>query len=645
MRSFRNGIPSIVVLAMLVVVQINVTVAAPWASSASSPSGITPRKMITTKDFYRVIARVSTTSDWTYLQVTDGATVADLKWQVLGDAETSKFSANAGNKILASIAKKAAGDTTNATMETNFAITTLQADKPISFLIRKGAIGVTAVTLYNFNVERNIIGVFNAQSDTSFVASIDSVTMGGPLRSTVQGSSRLVWAFYYVWYNSQSWSDSRVIDKPLLGTYDSGDRNTILSHIRMAKSSGIDGFIVSWAGGVTDTRLRTVLDAAAQENFKVTILFESQSNLAGGTREGVLQMFRQFFSNFGDDQRYFRIDGRPVIFVYGVDSQPEATWTDILGTLKSEGHEAFYIAESDNANTDYLEAFDGIHIYEPNTPSAVQALNVTYKRLQLSTRSFGFLYSGMTSRLWAATVTPGFDDALLQRTTNHYLPRDDGNTYRKTFDAALASNPDWILITSFNEYYENSYIEPSTSYGWKYIDLTTQFSSKFKQVAFVPAITIWKGLGSSTVSANKPEKVEITLVNTGNGSAIELQFRETGLPNTLEFLNGTLEGKVDRLLPEESVASAFWVKIITVINATLPRTQVSYRDADNQTYLVTSDIVTVLATIDTVTQAIPPASPLIPGFPLESILVGLGFGLLGLHLICRKRLVNRKRPA
>jgi hypothetical protein len=45
----------------------------------------------------------------------------------------------------------------------------------------------------------------------------------------------------------------------------------------------------------------------------------------------------------------------------------------------------------------------------------------------------------------------------------------------------------------------------------------------------------------------------------------------------------------------------------------------------------------------TVTGVSTPATPPIPGFPVESILAGLGVGLLGLHLIYRNRSAKKER--
>jgi len=61
----------------------------------------------------------------------------------------------------------------------------------------------------------------------------------------------------------------------------------------------------------------------------------------------------------------------------------------------------------------------------------------------------------------AATVSPGYDDSLLQRETTSVVSRLKGGLYEAQWQAAVAAQPDWILVTSWNEFWENTHIEPA----------------------------------------------------------------------------------------------------------------------------------------------------------------------------------------
>jgi hypothetical protein len=65
--------------------------------------------------------------------------------------------------------------------------------------------------------------------------------------------------------------------------------------------------------------------------------------------------------------------------------------------------------------------------------------------------------------------------------TPHRLDRAGGAVYQATFDVALASEPDWLILSSFNEWVEGSYIEPSEFYGDKYLQMTHEFVRQFQQ--------------------------------------------------------------------------------------------------------------------------------------------------------------------
>ena len=66
-----------------------------------------------------------------------------------------------------------------------------------------------------------------------------------------------------------------------------------------------------------------------------------------------------------------------------------------------------------------------------------------------------------------ATVIPGWDDTKLVERVYDRRPTDrrDGSTYRALWEKAIAANVDWVLITSWNEWFENSIMEPTTEFG------------------------------------------------------------------------------------------------------------------------------------------------------------------------------------
>ena len=69
--------------------------------------------------------------------------------------------------------------------------------------------------------------------------------------------------------------------------------------------------------------------------------------------------------------------------------------------------------------------------------------------------------------LWIAPAAPGFDARLVGGSS--VVERRNGATLRTQLDAATASAPDALGLISWNEFSENTHIEPSRAYGSRYL--------------------------------------------------------------------------------------------------------------------------------------------------------------------------------
>jgi hypothetical protein len=82
--------------------------------------------------------------------------------------------------------------------------------------------------------------------------------------------------------------------------------------------------------------------------------------------------------------------------------------------------------------------------------------------------------------LTVATVSPGYDDTNLRGDLNAVVPRGPaGERYIATWDSAIAAQPDWVLITSWNEWFEGTHIEPSVGNGDLALRQTAEQAARF----------------------------------------------------------------------------------------------------------------------------------------------------------------------
>jgi hypothetical protein len=293
-------------------------------------------------------------------------------------------------------------------------------------------------------------------------------------------------AFYYTWFDENSWNPGRVPDVPAQ-TYVSRDRGVMGRHIDQAKGAGIDAFVVSWYGprvdnNQTETNFRAMLDEAAARGFRLALDVEVTSPFFGGPGD-VQAALQTLLATHARHPAYLKVGGKPVIFFWRQQRFGTGTWGAIRQAV-DPGHNSLWIEEG--VDTSPLSVFDGHHLYKViwNPPTD----------LAYTANKFGRLVRGAAASLGApkvyvATAMPGWDDRKLGRGDSFGIGREGGAVYERSWQAAIGGSPDWIVITSFNEWPEGTYIEPSQAFGNRYLELTAKWAAAFKSATMPPPAT------------------------------------------------------------------------------------------------------------------------------------------------------------
>jgi uncharacterized protein YgiM (DUF1202 family) len=159
------------------------------------------------------------------------------------------------------------------------------------------------------------------------------------------------------------------------------------------------------------------------------------------------------------------------------------TWNGIRSQV-DPNHNDIWISEG--VDTSFLSVFDGHHLYS-NTWNPPADLNSVDQKFAGQVAAAANAYGA--SKIWVATVMPGYNDIKVRG--GFAQDRQGGNYFAQSWSAAIASRPSWIVINSFNEWPEGSYIEPSAAFGDMFLGISATYSQQFKAgggaaVAFVP---------------------------------------------------------------------------------------------------------------------------------------------------------------
>jgi hypothetical protein len=286
-----------------------------------------------------------------------------------------------------------------------------------------------------------------------------------PSASATGPSQAPVFAYYYMWMQGAYWSTNKLDhpEQPFPGNYNSADPAVINWQIEQAKAAGITGFIVSWKNNATyRTILPEVESAAGKDNFKLAIEYETlgASKHALPVAE-ISADLHYFVANYASDPAWFRVNGKPLTMI---DDSNDYT-TSQLAAITAPVRPSLTVLQDVSTvalYNKYAACADGDAYY---WSSANPATN-PHAAADLAALGAAVHATGGT---WIAPFAPGYNSTAIG---GHVIvPRDNGATLRTEYATAARSSPDILGLISWNEWTENTYVEPSVSYGSTYVNV------------------------------------------------------------------------------------------------------------------------------------------------------------------------------
>ena len=273
-----------------------------------------------------------------------------------------------------------------------------------------------------------------------------------------------VLAYYYIWFDPSSWDRAKT-DYPMLGRYSSDDSVIMAQHVQWAKRAGIDGFIVSWKStDKLNSRLEKLAKIAERENFKLSIIYQGLDFERDPLPiEKVVSDLEYFLATYLTHP------------AFDMFQKPVYIWS---GTWKFSREEVERVSQTNNRQVHLLASEKNVAGYE-HLADLVDGDAYYWSSVNPDTQpNYADKLISMANAiherngLWIAPAAPGFDARLIGGTRN--IERKNGEMLLRQLENADKSAPDAIGLISWNEFSENSHIEPSEVYGAQELEVLAE---------------------------------------------------------------------------------------------------------------------------------------------------------------------------
>ncbi|WP_425400294.1 DUF5010 domain-containing protein [Aeoliella sp.] len=334
-----------------------------------------------------------------------------------------------------------------------------------------------------------------------------------------------VGVYYYPWWDIHDWNDSlraRMLPedhRPIAGYSPSSSPDLITEHINQSHRGNISMWATSWwgPGTIEDTVLQqSILTHPRASELSYAVHYESTGRFGSFDNPDFSNLstdFEYLAENVFSDPNYHRIDNRPVVFMYvsrAYFNHPDAgqALANARQLLQDNyGYDPYVVGDeifNSSVDTNRTQHFDAVTTYDVYAMSGTSSGTVSQEDIQ---QAYGkYAQAASTGATVIPAVTPGYNDKVVRpgnTPTGRYFTGETieqaGSVFSALLNQAAAPNVDastgnLIMVNSFNEWHEDTQIEPTIvvapssmdnsgsgteltqgktyeGYGYKYLDL------------------------------------------------------------------------------------------------------------------------------------------------------------------------------
>lgn len=315
------------------------------------------------------------------------------------------------------------------------------------------------------------------------------------MSSKSRGKSEiLVGAYYYPWHGENFHNGDGYIRNelesqqlPALGEYDDSNPDTVAQHLEWSRQANIGLWITSWWGPnrLEDTSTKDVIMRHQNlGNMMVALHYETSNRMKGGIK-GITADIEYMCDNYFDHPNYYKVDGRAVLFVYVTrkleqEGTLESTILAMRTAANKRGYSIFLVGDQifDAAPSKtevykpfwYLDAVTNYDVYgamgRPSPYAGSEVVDKYYDE-QAKWRE----QAQESGCRYVPSATPGYNDRGVRlHRDNPPLSRkltaesSEGSLFayqlRKARELVDLNMDNLIMINSFNEWHEDTQIEP-----------------------------------------------------------------------------------------------------------------------------------------------------------------------------------------